>query len=67
MDRGRAEGRAEGELQTHRDNLRDLLFSKFQQLPDEVGQRIDTCTDVERLKAALRRMLNWKSLQEFEL
>lgn len=64
---GRAEGRAEAELQTHRVTLRDLLLRKFRQLPDEILQRIETCTDVERLKAALRRLLDWKSVDEVDL
>lgn len=59
-------GRAEGELQTHRDNLRRLLLRKFQQLPDVVLQRIESCTDVERLKTAMDRLLDWKSVEEID-
>jgi predicted transposase YdaD len=64
---GRIEGRAEGELQTHRDNLRRLLLRKFQQVPDAVLQRIESCTDAERLKTAIDRVLDWKSVDEFDL
>jgi len=64
---GRAEGRTEGELQTHCDNLRRLLLRKFQQLPDVVLQRIASCADVERLKTAIDRVLDWKSVDEFDL
>lgn len=60
-------GRAEGALQTHRDNLRDLLLRKFRKLPKKILQRIETCTDIERLKTALGRVLDWKSVDEFDL
>jgi hypothetical protein len=64
---GLTEGRAEGELKSARDNLRRLLLRKFQQLPDAIVQRIETCTDVERLKTALERVLDWTSVDEFNL
>jgi hypothetical protein len=67
MEKGRTEGRAEGELQTHRDILRDLLLRKFRRLPKKILQRIETCTDVERLKTALGRVLDWKSVDEIDL
>jgi len=49
-----------------RDYLRRLLLRKFQQLPDAIVQRIETCTDVERLKIALERLLDWKSVDDFD-
>ena len=61
------QGRAEGELKNARDNLRRLLLRKFHQLPDSLAQRIETCTDVERLKTALERLLDWKSVEDFDL
>ena len=67
IEEGRAEGRAEGELGTQRENLRRLLLRKFQQLPDTILQRIETCADVEKLKAAIDRVLDMKSLNEFDL
>lgn len=67
VERGRIEGRAEGELQTHRDNLHRLLLRKFKQVPDAVLQHIESCTDVEKLKTALDRVLDWTSVDEFSL
>ena len=67
IERGRVEGLTEGELKSARDNLHRLLLRKFQQLPDAIVQRIETCTDVERLKTALERVLDWKSVDEFNL
>ena len=64
---GRAEGHAEGALQTHRDNLRRLLLRKFQQLPDMVLQRIESCANVEQLRTAIDHVLDWKSVEEIEL
>jgi hypothetical protein len=61
------QGRAEGELKNARDILRRLLLRKFQQLPDAVLQRIEACVDVERLKTALEHILDWKSVDEFDL
>jgi len=82
IEEGIAKGRAEGEkmtqthaealmeegaLRTNRDTLRRLLLRRFQQLPDVVLQRIETCADNERLKAAIDRVLDMKSLDEFDL
>ncbi len=67
IERGRNEGRAEGELQTHRENLRRLLLRRFQQLPEDILQRIASCADVERLKLALDRVLVWNSVDDFDL
>lgn len=65
--KGHAEGHAEGVLETNRENLRRLLLRKFPQLPEAILQRINACTDIERLKAALDRLLDLKSLDEFTL
>ncbi|HEY7315518.1 MAG TPA: Rpn family recombination-promoting nuclease/putative transposase [Gemmataceae bacterium] len=64
---GHAEGRAEGALDSNREALRRLLLHKFKQLPAVVLQRIESCTDIERLKAALEHVLDMKSLDEFNL
>jgi hypothetical protein len=67
IEKGRAEGHAEGELKTARDDLRRLLLHKFQQLPDSVVQRIEACVEVERLKTALEHVLDWQSVDDFDL
>jgi hypothetical protein len=67
LAKGLAKGRAEGELHANRENLRRLLNRKFAELPETVVQRIEGCADVERLKAAIDRILEIKSLDEFEL
>jgi Putative transposase, YhgA-like len=67
IEEGRARGRAEGELNAYRDALRRVLTVKFGPLPETVLQRIGACADVERLKAALERIAQMQSLDEFDL
>jgi hypothetical protein len=65
--KGRAEGRAEGALLAYRDSLRRFLLLQFRSLPDAILQRIEACADVERLKSALDRVRDMKSLDELVL
>ncbi len=65
--KGVAEGRAEGELHANREILRRLLIRKFTDLPETVLQQIEGCADLQRLKAAIDRVLEVKSLDEFNL
>jgi hypothetical protein len=46
------EGRSKGQLDASRRMLRRVLTKRFGPLPDQVVQRIETCTDLERLMAA---------------
>ncbi len=64
---GRSEGRAEGELQSSRDTLRRLLLRRFHQVPDAMIQRIESCVDVEKLKAAIESILELQSLDKLDL
>jgi hypothetical protein len=65
--KGIAKGRAEGELHANREILHRLLIRKFPELPETVLQQIESCADLQRLKAAIDRVLEVKSLDEFNL
>jgi hypothetical protein len=65
--RGRAEGRAEGELNAYKAVVGPALSLKFGPLPETIRQQIEACTDVERLKAAFERIRTMASLDEFAL
>ncbi len=67
IEEGRARGRAEGELLAYRDSLRRFLSLQFHPVPGAILQRIETCIDVERLKTAIDRVPQMKSLDEFAL
>jgi hypothetical protein len=67
LEEGRAEGRAEGQLLATRDMLRRLLTLQFGALPETVIQRIEQTADVDRLKAAMERVLKMTSLDELDL
>jgi len=60
-------GEARGQLAAHRENLRLLLEERFGPLPEELLQRIERTTDVERLRAALRQVLHVTALSELEI
>lgn len=62
-----AKGRTEGALLTSREILRDLLESRFGPLPEDLRRRIDTATDLERLKACLHQVHALTSLDELPL
>jgi hypothetical protein len=61
---GRAEGRAEGELRSARDILRDLLVQRFGDLPEPIARRMETCADLQRLRAAIQQVYLIDSLDQ---
>jgi hypothetical protein len=67
IEEGFVKGRAEGELNANQEILRRLLVRKFPELPETVLRQIESCADRQRLKAAIDRVLEVKSLDEFNL
>jgi hypothetical protein len=65
--KGRAEGRADGELLATRENLRDLLEIRFGRLPDDALRRIESISDLAHLRACLRQVHRVDSLDELPL
>jgi hypothetical protein len=55
------------ELQTRREDLRDLLEERFGAVPDDVLRRIEACDDPARLKAAYRQALRIQSPADMQL
>ena len=51
-EEGRLKGRSEGQLNALRQTLRRLLLDRFGRVSEDVLQRIDNVTDVDRLMAA---------------
>ena len=64
---GLAEGEAKGALSTSREMLRHFLEHRFGPLPEGVRQRIDSNTDLERLKACVCQAPTVTSLDELQL
>ncbi len=60
-------GRAEGALITSREMLRNLLERRFGSLPEDLRQRIETATDLDRLKACIYQVYDLTSLDELPL
>jgi hypothetical protein len=56
--KGRSEGESQGGLRAARRMLRQLLTTRFGTVPDEVVQRIETCTDLDHLMAAAQQILS---------
>src|SRR5579884_381384 len=55
-EEGRLKGRAEGQLETLRGTLRQLLADRFSAVPEALVGRIESCSDVDRLSAAVLRV-----------
>jgi hypothetical protein len=64
---GRAEGRTEGELSALRQSLRRLLAKRFGSVPEAVLQRIDSCTEVDRLMSAIDQILSVATPEDLPL
>jgi hypothetical protein len=57
----------QGELRQLRKQVRRFLDRRFQPLPEAVIQRIEQCTDINRLEAALDQAVQIRSLDELNL
>ena len=62
-----AKGQAQGQLETARSFLRDLVQNRFQVMPEDLDRRIAACADVERLRAAARQVLHVQQPQDISL
>ena len=56
--KGEQKGELKGELKAMRRNLRQLLEARFGRASEAVLQRIESTTDVERLAAAIVKVLD---------
>ncbi len=65
--KGRSEGETAGELRASRRILRHLLTGRFNALPDGVVQRIESCTDLDRLMAAAQQVLSLDKPEDLQL
>ncbi len=59
--------RDEGKLQLAREMLQEQLTQRFGKLPKALSRRIETTTDLARLKAALLRVMDIQALNELQL
>ncbi|HZU37305.1 MAG TPA: hypothetical protein VFA18_15385 [Gemmataceae bacterium] len=66
-EEGRLKGRAEGELETLRRTLRQLLTARFAAVPEALLGRIEGCGDVDRLSAAVLRVSDIATPEEIGL
>ena len=62
----RKEGKAEGEAKGKADTIVLILNSKFGFIPEELENRINQITDIERLNRLAKSILNCQSLEDFE-
>ena len=67
MAEGAREGELRGALQSSQETLQMLLEKKFGPLPADLVQRITAVTEMARLKAALRQVMDLKALNELQL
>ena len=65
--RGEARGRAEGEMNARREDLRLLLEERFGPLPDAVATQISEIVDAEQLRDALRQVIHLRALEDLKL
>ena len=63
---GEAKGRAEGKAEGKADTIVLQLNSKFGFIPEELENRINQITDIERLNQLAKSILSCQSLEEFE-
>ena len=62
----RKEGKAEGEAKGKADTIVLQLNSKFGFIPEELENRINQITDIERLNRLAKSILSCQSLEDFE-
>ena len=67
LEKGLEEGRVEGKLLTLRENVLDLLETRHQVVPYEVRERVNSETDLEKLKSWLRQAASCARVEDFKL
>ena len=63
---GEAKGKAEGKAEGKADTIVLQLNSKFGFIPEELENRINQITDIERLNRLAKSILSCQSLEDFE-
>jgi hypothetical protein len=66
-EEGRIVGQSEGELRASRRILRQVLTGRFGTLPEAAVQRIDSCTDLDRLMDAVQQALSLDKPEDLQL
>ena len=64
LDQGRAEGRTEGRAEGEAAMLLRVLAARGFAVPDDIRQRVRSCTDLARLEAWGDRAVTAESLDE---
>ena len=64
---GRQEGRQEGRLEAKREDLLNILRTRFAALPSDLESRIAATTDVPTLTAAIRAAVTVASPDDIRL
>ena len=64
--KGEAKGKAEGKAEGKADTIVLQLNSKFGFIPEELENRINQITDIDRLNQLAKSILSCQSLEEFE-
>jgi hypothetical protein len=62
-----AQGEALGLLRARREDLRALLEERFGPLSEALVERIEATGDLERLRGAMRQVMQIRSLDELDL
>jgi hypothetical protein len=60
----KAEGKAEGRIQTRQEDIRLLLEERFGEVPDDILRKIEGTTDADRLNDWFRQAARARSLDE---
>jgi hypothetical protein len=60
-------GASVGALKVARQMLRQFLIGKFGTLPEAVGQRLESCTDLDRLMAAAEQAVSLDKPEDLQL
>ncbi len=66
-EEGRLKAEATGELRASRRILRQLLTKRFNSVPEAIVQRIESCTDLDRLMAAAGQVLTLDKPEDLQL
>ena len=61
------EGNELGVLQARQEDLLEFMRSKFNSIPQEIENRIQTIRDIERLRALIRNVVHAGSIDELKI
>lgn len=66
-EEGKKEGRKEGALETQRENIWEVVQTRFQAVPPALQEKIKTIKSITRLKRIFNQCLTVDSLDEIEI